>query len=137
MAPPALGPAALGPPPGPPTGGTGATPGGAGVGGIGGAGAATVAAVATLEDAVAGCAAPGAGAAPVPACPRIGGAPPCPGEMATVPPSPRAAAAGAPPAAFAAAFAFAARMPCGGVCGENGLGAVPRGSSAPHPRQNL
>ena len=28
-------------------------------------------------------------------------------------------------------------MPCGGVCGENGFGAASRGSSAPHPRQNL
>ncbi len=31
----------------------------------------------------------------------------------------------------------AAFTPCGGVCGENGLGAASRGSSAPHPRQNL
>ena len=49
---------------------------------------------------------------------------PC-GEMATVPPRP-------PPAGAGTAF-----IPCGGVCGENGFGATPRGSSAPHPRQNL
>jgi len=30
-----------------------------------------------------------------------------------------------------------ALTPCGGVCVEKGLGPVSRGSSAPHPRQNL
>ena len=60
------------------------------------------------------------------------------GAMATVPPRPAEG-----PDAFVAgglpwaAPACAARMPCGGVCGEKGLGAASRGSSAPHRWQNF
>ena len=45
------------------------------------------------------------------------------------------------PLAFAtdtgAAATGAAFTPCVGVCGENGFGCASRGSSAPHPKQNL
>ena len=50
-----------------------------------------------------------------------------PAATATVPARPVAALAAT----------CAARTPCGGVWGENGFGAASRGSSAPHPRQNL
>ncbi len=103
------------------------------------------------EKAVAGAlAAEGAGwprgtGAGAPAAGR--GGPACAGEIATVLPRPRGTgaeggAAGACAGRFAggptpAEDAWAARMPCGGVCGEKGFGDVSRGSSAPHPRQNL
>ena len=54
-----------------------------------------------------------------------------------------APSAAAPPETTAGAIGGRGRggltlfMPCGGVCGENGLGAASRGSSAPQPRQNL
>ncbi|HMR06272.1 MAG TPA: hypothetical protein PKA88_10845, partial [Polyangiaceae bacterium] len=51
-----------------------------------------------------------------------------------------AGAADGPAAAGAAAPAVgaaAAGTPCGGVWAENGLGEFSRGSSAPHPKQNL
>jgi len=62
----------------------------------------------------------------------VAGLPEARGACATVEPAPMAAAEAAgraePPTAG---------TPREGVWGENGLGAVSRGSSAPHPRQNL
>ena len=89
----------------------------AGAAGMGGAGAGAGATAAAAFDMATGAA--GRGGAETA------------GETATVPPRP----AFAPGEAEAAACAE--RMPCGGVCGENGFGAASRGSSAPQPRQNL